>query len=283
MALLRKTKEEKAKAATHIKAQELKAQAAELSAAAKALSGSARAGLSEGAVELSDKATELAERVRKSDAYGRAWERGGDLASTARGKLADAGVDAKAAELLEILRDSDSVAEAKERSKVLSGSALASLGAWLGSGQVGKQLGVQKRRRRWPAWVLGFMGVGAGYAIGVLTAPKRGDELRDDWAAASAAAASSVSSVPPATATSNSGDTADLSMPVSEKPLADRIRTRLGEDPRTSDLPKLNVNVVEGTVFVRGSVSSDVDTDAIKGVISDIDGVKDVDLQLTTT
>ena len=156
---------------------------------------------------------------------------------------------------------------------------MAGLGTWLASGSVGKQLGVQRRRRRWPAWLLGVLGVGAGYAVGVFTAPKRGTDLRDDWSAASA------STMDTATKTADrvSQDTSDMSAPASEKPLADRIRTRLGEDPRTSDLPKLNVNVVEGTVFVRGSVSSDVDKDAIKGVISDVEGVKDVDLQLSTT
>ena len=288
--ITRTTKEEKAKAASQIQAHKLRSQAAELNAQARVLSREAGAGLAEGAAELAEKAAEFAERIRSSDAYGRALERSGDLAATARdrgalaataarGKLTEAGVDAKVAEILEILRDSDSLAEARERTRAVTGTALAGLGTWLASGNVGKQLGVQRRRRRWPAWVLGSLGVGAGYAIGVMTAPKRGDQLRDDWSAASSVGAGAA-----ATAASRvAQDTADVSAPPAQKPLADRIRTRLGEDPRTADLPRLNVNVVEGTVFVRGAVSSDVDTEAIRSVIADVEGVKDVDLQLTTT
>lgn len=290
MDIMRKTKEEKAKATAQLKAKQLRSQAGELNSQARVLSREATASLAEGASDLAERAAEMAERLRASDAYGKALERSGELAATARqrgtsaataarGALAEAGVDAKVADLLEILRDSENLAEARERSRAVADSALTGLGAWLGSGSIGKQLGVQRRRRRWPAWVLGILGVAAGYAIGVLTAPKRGPELRDDWSAASAATMSTATKAADRVAQ----DTADVSAPAAQKPLADRVRTRLGEDPRTADLPKLNVNVVEGTVFVRGAVSSDVDAEVVRGVIADVEGVTDVDMQLTTT
>lgn len=276
---MRKSKEVKAKMKTQAKARKLRGQAAELNAQARSLSREAGSGLSENAAELADRAADVADKIRRSDAYGKAWERGGELAAKgssaallARNRLSDS-------ELADVIRDSETLAEARERSKVLKGTALAGLGTWLGSGSVGQQLGVQKRRRRWPGWLLACVGVGAGYALGVLTAPKRGEELRDDWAAAS----SSFKDQATKAEDRASQDTSDVSAPPAEKPLADKVRTVLGEDPRTSDLPKLNVNVVDGTVFVRGAVSSEVDTETIRVVIADVEGVDDVDLQLTTS
>lgn len=290
MSILRKTKEEKAKATAQLKAKQLRGQAKELGGHAKALTKETGAGLTQGINELADRSTDLAERLRDSDVYGQAlyrsneWadiarERGVEAAEVAKARLADAGLDAKTAALLEILRDSDTLGEARERARDLSEGAMAGLGTWLGSGAVGERLGVQRRRRRWPAILLGLLGVAAGYAIGVLTAPKRGEELRDDWSAASASATDTAMKA----ASRVSQDTSDVSAPPAEKPLADKVRTRLGEDPRTADLPKLNINVVDGTVFVRGAVPSDADTEQIRGVVAEVEGVTDVDLQVTTT
>src|SRR5690606_22967971 len=132
-------KEERAKAAAQLKAKALRTQAAALNAQARALSREAGAGLAEGAAELAERASELAERLRASDAYERALERGGELATSARErgmmaahaareKLAEAGVDAKLAELAETLRDSESVTEAREKTRAMTGTALAGLG-----------------------------------------------------------------------------------------------------------------------------------------------------------
>ena len=63
MALMRKTKEEKAKVAAQLKAKQLRSQAGDLSAQARALSREAGTGLSVGAGELADRAAELAERI----------------------------------------------------------------------------------------------------------------------------------------------------------------------------------------------------------------------------
>lgn len=301
MSILRKTKEEKAKATAQLKAKQLRGQVKELGEHARALSQETGAGLTQGITGLAERSTDLAGRVRDSDAYGQAlersnewaglarergneWaevarERGVEAADVARAKLAEAGLDEKTAAVLEVLRDSESLGEARERARELGEGAIAGLGAWLGSGTVGERLGVQRRRRRWPAIVLALFGVAAGYAIGVLTAPKRGEELRDDWSAASESATDTAMKA----ASRVSQDTADVSAPAAEKPLADKVRTRLGEDPRTADLPKLNINVVEGTVFVRGAVPADADTEQIRGVVAEVEGVTDVDLQVTST
>jgi hypothetical protein len=45
----------------------------------------------------------------------------------------------------------------------------------------------------------------------------------------------------------------------------------------------VNVNVAEGTVFVRGPLPEGVDEQAVRDVIAKVPGVTDVDLQLTTT
>ena len=285
---IRKTQQEKARLAAEARAVELRKQAAQLNTHARALSREAGAGLAETMNDLAERAAELAERLRGSDAYGQALERGGELATTARerslmaagaarARLADSGLDERAEEVLGNLRDSDTYLQARDRTTAATRGALTALGGWLGSGAVGKSLGVQPKRRRWPVWVLAVFGVGAGYAVGVLTAPKPGKDVRDDWAAASQSAVDQATKA----AERTQQDTSDVSAPASQKPLADKIRTVLGEDPRTSGLPKLNVNVVEGTVFVRGSVAEDVDTEAIRNVIADVEGVEDVDLQLS--
>lgn len=290
MSILRKTKEENAKATAQLKAKQLRGQVKELGEHARALSRETNTGLTQGISELADRSADFAGRVRESDVYGQAIERSSGLAEVARergagaaevakAKLADAGLDARTAAVLEILRDSETLGEARSRVRELSEGAMAGLGTWLGSGAVAERLGVQRRRRRWPAILLGLLGVAAGYAIGVLTAPKRGEEMRDDWSAASESATDTAMKA----ASRVSQDTADVSAPPAEKPLADKVRTRLGEDPRTADLPKLNINVVEGTVFVRGAVPADADTEKIRGVVAEIEGVTDVDLQVTST
>ena len=59
-----------------------------------------------------------------------------------------------------------------------------------------------------------------------------------------------------------------------------RTPLRLGEDPRTADLPSLNINVVDGTVVVRGAVPDSADQDAIRDVITGVEGVQNVDMKL---
>jgi osmotically-inducible protein OsmY len=71
-----------------------------------------------------------------------------------------------------------------------------------------------------------------------------------------------------------------VAAPTGDPQLADKVRTRLGEDPRTTDLPSLNINVVDGTVVVRGSLPDDADETAVRDVVAGVDGVRDVEMEL---
>lgn len=244
----------------------------------QARSQAREAGLDERAAELADRAAELAGRVRDSDAYARAQAKSMLLAERTRTRIKDAELDEKAAELAERLRSSDAAQQALATAHRVSDEQLSRLGGWLSRGKAAEKLGVRPAKRRLPAWLALLVGAGIGYLVGTLTAPKRGDELRDDLFVR----ASEIRDDAATTVERVTQDTADMSAPPSQKPIADEIRTRLGEDPRTADLPKLNVNVAEGTVFVRGSLPNGFDESAIRDVITGIPGVEDVDLQLTT-
>jgi len=85
-------------------------------------------------------------------------------------------------------------------------------------------------------------------------------------------------------ATPMSADVTEGAAPVpSGRPLADQVRSHLGSDPRTADLPGLAINVAEGTVFVRGSVPPGFEESWIREVVSSVPGVNDVDLQVTVS
>jgi hypothetical protein len=220
---------------------------------------------------------DVAERVAKAEPVAVAQERGGHLAKEARRRVEDADHDDKVADLSKRLQKSPPAQQAREAKRELANRDLRELaerplseagqraGQRLAGGKAGQRLGIKPARRRWQFWVLALAGVGIGYGIGVLTAPRRGEVVRDELVRS---------------AERLGQDTADHSAPPAEKPLADKVRTRLGEDPRTSQLPKLNVNVAEGTVFVRGSVPDGFDETVIRDVISTVPGVEDIDLQL---
>jgi gas vesicle protein len=220
---------------------------------------------SELAHDLSERAGDLAEKVRDSEAYGRTQAKGAELASKAREKAHERGLDDKAEAWL---------AQAGK----MSDDTLERFGAWLTNSKAADKLGLQQQKRsKWSLLLTALLGGAVGYVIGMMTAPKRGEELRQDFEQRGAAVKDDLTTAAERVAQ----DTNDISAPAAEKPLADKIRTKLGEDPRTSSLPRLNINVAEGTVFVRGAVEPDADQQAIRDVIAGIPGVKDVDLQLT--
>ncbi|MEX2620623.1 MAG: YtxH domain-containing protein [Egibacteraceae bacterium] len=236
------------------------------------------AGLDERAAELAERASELAERVRDSDAYAKAQAKGSELADRTRARLKEAELEERAAELAERVRRSDTAQQAVATAQRVSDQQLDRLGGWLSQGKTAEKLGVQPARRRFPVWLALLIGAGIGYLVGTLTAPKRGDELRHELLAQGSEFKDDLAT----TAGRIQQDTADMAAPPAQKPIADEIRTRLGEDPRTAGLPKLNVNVAEGTVFVRGSLPSGFDEGAIREVITSVPGVEDIDLQLTS-
>ena len=55
-----------------------------------------------------------------------------------------------------------------------------------------------------------------------------------------------------------------------------RIRTRLGEDPRTMDMPRVNVEVNDGVADLRGQAPSEEAKAAAGEIASSIEGVREV-------
>ncbi|HVM12950.1 MAG TPA: YtxH domain-containing protein [Egibacteraceae bacterium] len=269
----------------------VKLKAVSLAEQARALAEQAReqardAGLDERANELAERAAELAERIRDSEALGKAQAKSSELAEKARDKIKDSPLEEAATELAERLRTSEAAEQAKvtaQQAKTtaqrMSDQQLGRLGGWLSQGKAAEKLRVQPAKRRLPAWLALLLGAGVGYLIGMLTAPKRGEELRSELAQRGSELKDDLS----VTAQRVQQDTADMAAPAAQKPIADEVRTRLGEDPRTAELPKLNVNVAEGTVFVRGSLPAGFDESAIRDVIASVPGVEDVDLQLSAS
>lgn len=254
MAMLRqKTKAKKAELEARAAAAEARRAAHDSAEAVRDLAQALMAQFKQ--LGLDDKTGEAIEKLRSSEAYGRA--------------------QAKADELSKRLAESDAMTVGRESASRTTAQALAGLGAWLAVGERGKRLGISSSKRRGGGWVFGLLGVGIGYAVGLLTAPKEGREFREELASR-AGGNSSGDNVAGRIGQEWGGDTT----PPFERPLADKVRTRLGEDPRTSHLPKLNINVVGSTVVVRGAVPDDADRGAIEAVIAGVEGVEGVDIEL---
>jgi hypothetical protein len=258
--------------------------------AARRLAGDARKKAERRAEDIADrlkdsdalaKAEELAMKAQKriadahldekvADLADRAQVTGGKLAAKAQKTIADAHIEERVADLTERVRDSESAQQAMETARRITDSTLAALGGWIATGKAADKLGVEPKRRRFPAWLAALLGAGVGYLVGTLTAPKRGDELRDDFAQS----AERLMDQTRFAAT-------EAVEKVAERPLAELIRGALDDDHRTAALPDLTINVAEGTVFIRGTVPGSFDEDAVRSVIAAVPGVKDVDLQLT--
>lgn len=244
---------------------------------ASGLSGQARTALDERAA-----------KVRESEAYAK----GQDIAARTGQRVREARLDERAADVAAKLRDAELIRRALETANTLTDRQLARLGQQLAGGKVGQRLGLRPSKRRFP-WLAAALGAACGYAAGMLTAPKPGEELRGTLSQRVGGLGGPTGTAgqamgPGLEARGQGGaapgtmaqSTPDLAAPPADKPLEDRIRTQLGQDPRTSDLPSLNINVVEGTVFVRGSVPEDFDSEQIRAVVADVPGVTDVDLQV---
>ena|SRR5680860_620052 len=249
--------------------------------------------------QLDDRALELADRLRDTEAYAR----GAGLAATTSKKVRDAHLDQRALELAALLKSSDlatrlKASEMAAKAQKSSEDALGRAGVWLASGQRGKKLGVRGRRSGATTWLFATLGVLVGYAVGAMTAPRRGADLRDEMAfsaqrlmhdtpsgdATAQTTAGPASAGPASTGQQAAGQQmGDIPTPPPQKTIADKIRTHLGEDPRTSSLPRLNVNVAEGTAFIRGTVPPGFDQAAIREIAAAVEGVTDVDLQVTVT
>lgn len=258
---------DKRQAKTQEKARQLREQARELKQQAREMTRDS--GLEERASELAEQATELATRVRESEALARAQAKGSELAGRAREAIQESGLDERAADLGKRVRESERYQTARDQAGERSDKALAAVGGWLAQGPAAKKMGLRAvdRKRTTGKWLLALLGVIAGFAAGAITGARKKETVDE------------LSSI----AGRIGQDTPDMGTPAAQKPIADEVRTRLGEDPRTSTLPKLNVNVAEGTVFVRGAVPEGTDEDAIRAVVGTVPGVQDIDLQLTSS
>ena len=218
--------------------------------------------------KLDERASELAslavEKVRDAELDARAAE----LAVLARQKVSDSGVDEMAADLVARARNTAVVQQAAET----TGRTLDRVGEWIGDGKVGDALGLKRRRRRMPRWSLLVAGaLAAGVAAGFVVFRRRDAQDADVWGTDAIGG--------------NGGlrRTTGSASPGVALPLEGRVREAIGLDPRLTAMGPLNINVVDGTVFVRGSVAADMDQDALRAVIEGVEGVTDVDLQVTAT
>ncbi|WP_165492248.1 BON domain-containing protein [Egibacter rhizosphaerae] len=255
---------------------------AKLRSQAKDLRNEARkiakeADLDERASELTDAAQDLAERVRDSDTLARASgkgaelagvaaEKGGELASRAKDRFEESGLDERAQELAEQIRKSDQYKHARETAGEASDKALSKVGDWLSHSPAADKLGVEPKKKRRSRVLVAVLGALVGFIGGLAVGARKSETVEEVGRLAGRVGQ----------------DTPDIGAPAAQKDIEDEVRTRLGEDPRTAELPKLNVNVAEGTVFVRGSVPDGTDHEVVRAVISTVPGVEDIDLQLTS-
>jgi hypothetical protein len=74
------------------------------------------------------------------------------------------------------------------------------------------------------------------------------------------------------------GDAGDVEavVPQEQEEVEQRLRTRLGEDPRTADLPRMNVQVIEGVAEIRGVVPSEEVKQAVEEIARETEGVVEV-------
>ena len=231
--------------------------------------------LDEKAAELAERAVDLAERVRESDAVTKAQAKTSELTARAAEMWRESDLDEKAAELATRVREHERTQQLTGKAKRLAEDALAGVGAKLATGKPAELLGIERTKRRgWTMVLVGLVGVGIGYALGMLTAPRRGqdmrDDLRDDLRESAERLAGRVQ------------QTAESAKAVAE-PLVDVIRSSLAQDPRTASLPSLSINVADRTVFVRGTVPAGFDEATLRDVISAVPGVADVDLQVSVS
>ncbi len=234
--------------------------------------------------KVQETAAALADKVRDA----KLDERAAEIAATARERVREAELDARAAELAAKVREAavveqvaetaasvaDTAREAVETARDRVGERLADtkVADRLVDTKVGEVLGVRPKPRRKPWALLTAGAVAAGVAAGLVIFRRRGGAGAMDTGIDTDLAAGAP----------ETGDTLERSTaPGVALPLEGRVREAIGADPRTATMPALNINVVDGTVFVRGTVAADVDEDALRSVIEGVEGVTDVDLQVT--
>jgi hypothetical protein len=199
-----------------------------------------------------------AERIRQSEMLTKAQAKGETLTTTAQAKAQELATKAqgKGWQVAEQTRakGSELAGQMRRGSGQVADRGLRRLGEQLSQGGIAQPLGIQPTKRRVPLWLAALLGIAGGYALGVLTAPKPGAELRGQLAR-------------PARSTIT--------------PQAERIRSKLSNDPRTAELSDLTVEVTDGTVSIQGRIPPDFEQDVLREVIARMPGIHDIDLQLT--
>jgi BON domain len=229
--------------------------------------------------KVQETAAALAEKVRDA----KLDERAAEFATLARDKVREAELDARAGELAAKVRDAAVVEQVAETAGHVAESArdavetaLDRMGERLSDSKVGERLvdtkvgdalGVHAKKRRKPWALLTAGAIAAGVAAGLVLFRRKEQQQSDiEWDTGGL---------------DSTGDLQRSDAPGVALPLEGRVREAIGSDARTSTMPALNINVVDGTVFVRGTVTSEVDQDALRAVIEGVEGVTDVDLQVT--
>jgi len=77
--------------------------------------------------------------------------------------------------------------------------------------------------------------------------------------------------------------TGPAGIPEQQEELEQRIRTRVGEDPRTLGLSRLNVEVNDGVAEIRGTAPSQAAKDAVGEIAASVEGIREVRNMLTMT
>ncbi len=198
-----------------------------------------------------------------------------DKADAVAARLHDTGVEARSV-VAERLRESEDVLlAARENAGEATDRTLRRFGGWLAEGRIGERLGLAPTRRRVPGWVLALGAVAVGFAAARLLAQRDvggawtdldDQDGREDWGGDAGGGRSD----------------AEGSLEAPRAPLEGTILIALQRDPRTADLTDLNVNVVDSTVFVRGVVPLGYDESALRAVVEGVEGVTDVDLQVSS-
>lgn len=198
-------------------------------------------------------------------------------------RLRDLDLDERAARLADRLRDldlDDRAARAAERLRTAAGSgseaarrqtaqALAALAAALGEDDARSLTRRLFGRAAIPWWAAGALGFAAGLLVGRLLGSRDADREAEFVASAQRLV-----------------DDAEAR---ADAALADRDRLRqqveraLADDPRTANLDSLRINVAGTVAFVRGAIPDGLDEDVVREVVRSVDGVEDVDLEVTSS
>ena len=72
-------------------------------------------------------------------------------------------------------------------------------------------------------------------------------------------------------------------VPVQHEEVENRIRTRIGEDPRTMDMPHVNVEVNDGLAELRGVAPSEEAKQAAGEIAASVEGVSEVQNHITVS